>query len=215
MAPTRRRKHGSSSKKSEERWAGEDPNAFPPSSTDVDPALTVVGYACDMFRDDAAASFVHAGSHLIPWMGTDSIKNDLLMDRYDARMTLDSIKLFEKNRAQYPTLSRTERKEEEDIDRERYRDLFAEPSNSDDDTTPEYTSKKGAAIGFVYDSGKNKSKGGNVISTKPVGPPFVCPIETLPAHIKKPSTWQEHALILHTARRVAGSPQLEILLKVQ
>jgi hypothetical protein len=55
-------------------------------------ALGVRGYACELFRDDQLARWLHDEGHLIPWMGRD----ELLVDRYDARLLVEEAGVFRK-----------------------------------------------------------------------------------------------------------------------
>ncbi|ESO01069.1 hypothetical protein HELRODRAFT_147159, partial [Helobdella robusta] len=43
--------------------------------------LCVVGYQCNIFRDDEKAVYIDENRHLISWMGDESI----LIDRYERR----------------------------------------------------------------------------------------------------------------------------------
>lgn len=38
--------------------------------------LLVFGYSCKLFRDNDKALYLEKGSHLIPWMGDDSVMVD-------------------------------------------------------------------------------------------------------------------------------------------
>lgn len=49
--------------------------------------FVVLGLGCELFRDDEAAQRLHDGSHLVPWKGDGSP----LVDRYDARLLLDTL----------------------------------------------------------------------------------------------------------------------------
>ncbi len=53
----------------------------PPPGAD----LCVTGYACERFRNDELAQWLHTEKHLQPWMED----KELLVDRYDARLLVE------------------------------------------------------------------------------------------------------------------------------
>ena len=53
----------------------------PPPGADI----CVTGYACERFRNDELAQWLHTEKHLQPWMED----KELLVDRYDARLLVE------------------------------------------------------------------------------------------------------------------------------
>lgn len=94
------------------RFAGLDQPARG-AAFDEAPALFVLGVACTLFRDDAAAATIEHGRHLLPWMGDTSFA----VDRYDAVLLLEEIPQRPAGRAPQ------QRAADAELDDERYRDL--------------------------------------------------------------------------------------------
>jgi hypothetical protein len=91
--------------------------------------LVIVGYESNLFRNDRLSESIERGEHFIPWMG----KEDLMIDRYDARALLTDLKLFDRQAGRWDALPRTrkpsdpkyerELKLNKKLDKERYWDM--------------------------------------------------------------------------------------------
>ncbi|KAK8374710.1 hypothetical protein O3P69_016135 [Scylla paramamosain] len=84
--------------------------------------LLVFGYSCKLFRDNDKAMYLEKGSHLIPWMGDNSV----MVDRYDVRGALYDLSEAESGGGgdRWEGLTEEERAEEERCDYERYLALY-------------------------------------------------------------------------------------------
>lgn len=108
-----------------------------PTSDDADrltAELSVVGYSCTLFRDDAAALRIDREEHMIPWMGDST----LIVDRFDARAALDDRRAFVKLKGRAAGEDAEELALGEQLEFERYRDAgevehLREQYGSDDD----------------------------------------------------------------------------------
>ena len=85
------------------------------------------GHECAILRDDASAALLDSDQHLQPWGGDDSAQ----VDRYDVRLLLHSVRQL--GTASNSIASASETEEAEDLDFERYRDLYPAPLSA----TPE------------------------------------------------------------------------------
>ena len=59
-----------------------------------DVSFTVYGQGSELYDDPAAAEFFESGSQLLPW----AADSEALVDRYDARLLLDSLPRSEERR---------------------------------------------------------------------------------------------------------------------
>lgn len=80
------------------------------------------GHECAILRDDASAALLDSDQHLQSWSGDDSAR----VDRYDVRLLLHSVRQL--GTASNSTASASEAEEAEDLDFERYRDLYPQAS---------------------------------------------------------------------------------------
>lgn len=91
--------------------------------------LVIMGYESNLFRNDKLSESIERGEHFIPWMG----KEDLMIDRYDARALLTDLKLFDRQAGKWDALPRSrkpsdpkyerELKLNKKLDKERYWDM--------------------------------------------------------------------------------------------
>lgn len=91
-----------------------------PADDEAQQDLTCCAYgrSCAIFRDDAAAALFNTGQHLQSWLGSGNVT----VDRYDVRLLLhDAGQLGTTGKH---TASASETAEEEEIEIERYRDLY-------------------------------------------------------------------------------------------
>ena len=125
-------------------------------------SLAVRGYEHVVVRDDRVSSWLHAESHLVPWMGQES----LLVDRYDARLLLEDANAFKKLKlfaVEAGELASRTAHEEAQLDAERYRDLPSaaggppSPDSGADDTNlgsgalaRHFAGHTGPAVPFLY-----------------------------------------------------------------
>eukprot|EP00961_Rhodomonas_salina_P076079 1021227-Rhodomonas_salina.2 len=130
------------------------------SDDDDDADITVVGYSCNVYRDDATATSLDNSEHLMLWM--DNKDENLWIDRYDARLLLDDLSAFSNKKRSSPVVNQREDEMEKILDSERYRFLpseaeqeamgavqeepVAEPSEAADPQRP------AAAFHFSFDS---------------------------------------------------------------
>jgi len=179
--------------------------------------LLVFGYACKLFRDDERAIFIDNGSHLIPWMGDDSLK----IDRYDGRGALYDVTQHEPVAGAWDNLSPEEEEEERKCDKERYRSLYI--NDSEDHITQEEIIKRAqvgqdfSQVPYSYDeTAMNEITEGSQDDSA-ASQPFTPPEGLLiPADMTTPENMKHHAIIERTATFIAqqGS-QMEILMKVK
>lgn len=111
------------------RWPNSDDDA-----ERLTAELSVVGYGCTLFRDDAAALRIDREEHMIPWMGDST----LIVDRFDARAALDDRRAFVKLKGRAAGEDAEELALGEQLEFERYRDAgevehLREQYGSDDD----------------------------------------------------------------------------------
>lgn len=101
--------HDSSSSSCEESGYGADEQG--------DAGLTVVGYACRVFRDDATAQWIDSNEHLVRW-------GNELVDRFDVRCLLDPDAVFARREDAEACEEGLSPKQRERLQRERYKDLL-------------------------------------------------------------------------------------------
>jgi hypothetical protein len=82
-----------------------------------DARLTVVGYACRVFRDDATAQWIDSNEHLVRW-------GQELVDRFDVRCLLDPDAAFARPEAAEAIEEDLSAKRKERLRRERFKDLL-------------------------------------------------------------------------------------------
>lgn len=179
--------------------------------------LLVFGYQCKIYRDDAKATWIDQGKHLIPCPSNTSLK----VDRYDVRGALADLSKYEPPPGGYDDrlehLSPAERRAEELCEEERYWSLY----NHDEDfyqDSNDGTASNGATIGFTYDTPEQSSE-----TPKPddeedsITEPFVAPQNFyIPPNMVVPETMKQQAVIQKTAKFIASQGvQMEILLKAK
>ncbi|CAH1403910.1 unnamed protein product [Nezara viridula] len=174
--------------------------------------LLVFGYACKLFRDDERALLIDNETHLIPWMGDESLK----IDRYDGRGALYDLASHESQPGSWDQLSPEELEIEERCDSERYRSLFM--NEVEEITYKEEQVKRQqqdyGQIAYDYDAQMSVDSADQPeLPSKPFVPP---PDMVLPPDLKVPETMKHSAIIERTALFIAqqGS-QMEILMKLK
>lgn len=175
--------------------------------------LLVFGYACKLFRDDERAMLIDNETHLIPWMGDETLK----IDRYDGRGALYDLTSHESQPGSWDQLTPEELEVEELCDKERYISLY---TNEVEELTykEEHVKRQQQDYGqFAYDYDTSKSATDNIDAPEVPSKPFVAPPEmVLPPEMKVPETMKHSAIIERTALFIAqqGS-QMEILMKLK
>lgn len=129
------------------RFAGLEKNSLGNSDG---PSFLIQGGACTLFDDDSTARAMDAGKHLVPWHGAE----DVLVDRYDARLLLDDAVMLdaakEKSRTPQPLSGNSDdvestMEESQLLDFERYADL---------DYSREHELENPLAVALLQASGK-------------------------------------------------------------
>lgn len=182
-----------------------------------DADLLVFGYQSKIYRDDAKATWIDQGKHLIPCPSNTSLK----VDRYDVRGALGDLSKYEAPPGGYDDrlehLSPAERRAEELCEEERYWSLYNHDEEFYQDSN-DGTGSNGAQIGFNYDT---PTQSGD--TPKPddeedsITEPFVAPRNFfIPPNLVVPETMKQQAVIEKTARFIASQGvQMEILLKAK
>lgn len=175
--------------------------------------LLVFGYACKLFRDDEKALMIDSESHLIPWMGDETLK----IDRYDGRGALYDLASHESQPGMWEQISPEDLEVEELCDNERYRSLYM--NEVEEITYKEEQAKRQqqdyGQIAYDYDNPPTAEDSSS--PPEPPSKPFVPPPEmVLPPDMKLPETMKHSAIIERTALFIAqqGS-QMEILMKLK
>uniref|UniRef100_A0A7I4YF40 SWAP Surp domain containing protein n=2 Tax=Haemonchus contortus TaxID=6289 RepID=A0A7I4YF40_HAECO len=178
-----------------------------------DEDLLVFGYTSRIYPADERSDFIAEERHLITSPNDPSLR----IDRYDVRLLLPA-GYDDRSSAADEESCPTEDLEEEMCDEERYRDLTAEPQQSqEEDTRP-----KKAEIGFDYGTGETKTNGesGDAAGsddsdseTEPFVPP---PGIKLPVGLVVPDNQKQNHIIERTALFVVTKgPQMEIVIKAR
>lgn len=113
--------------------------------------LSIRGHRIVALRDDKLAQWIHAEQHLQPWMG----REDLLVDRYDARLLLQDEQQIKKLKAfALQTPVDEDHSLRQQLDAERYRDLEVSAGGAKVEeavaTASTESTRTGATVNFAY-----------------------------------------------------------------
>ncbi|XP_014240462.1 splicing factor, suppressor of white-apricot homolog isoform X2 [Cimex lectularius] len=178
--------------------------------------LLVFGYACKLFRDDEKALMIDSGSHLIPWMGDETLK----IDRYDGRGALYDLSAHEPKADSKYELTEEEKTVEQICDQERYRSLYINEEEeifyrSEIAKRSQKKEQEYSEVAYNYDVPNYPGDEPSVedAPSKPFVPP---PDLKIPHDMKVPETVKHNAILERTALFLAQQgPQMEILMKVK
>lgn len=143
-------------------------------------ALTVVGYACKLFRDDDTASSLHREKHMLVWHGREDL--GITIDRYDVRAHLDNHASFVKMKSFARDLDRVDMLGVGAVDQhtvdlleaERYLDLRAdkEEHSKDEDSDEQGNKRQKTGEEWHYDyTATNSSTSAHAKQQCPPPPP--------------------------------------------
>eukprot|EP00960_Hanusia_phi_P070453 767312-Hanusia_phi.AAC.3 len=194
--------------------------------------LGLYARSCDIYDDPQTALRLEKEEHLLLWM--ENKEENLLIDRYDARLLLEDRNMFSKTGSRMSALSTKEMEEEKMIDEERYRDLppgdgseifdapkAVEQEEPEPSRETDRNDSKGNEYGRVHFSFSEPLPKHEVAPPAPPVPEEIAKfaagwLTDLPPGSMLPRTYKQHQVIEHTAKFVLKKgTKMEAMLKVK